>query len=255
MISELLWALIAAQMVMGVFDTIYHHELTERLAWRSSQRRELQLHAVRNWLYAVLFATLGWAEPHGGLAIAAAVILLVEVVITLMDFVEEDLSRKLPASERINHTLLALNYGAILVLLAPVLLDWASRETALRPAYHGVWTGLCTLAAAGTVALGLRDFAAARRSERLVPPPAADLIAPAGGRSIVLVTGATGFIGRRLIEALVAAGHHVVALVRDPAAGQTLPVPLTIVTDLWQIDASTSIDAVVNLAGEPIAAT
>jgi len=34
------------------------------------------------------------------------------VIVTLMDFVEEDLSRKLPASERINHTLLALNYGA-----------------------------------------------------------------------------------------------------------------------------------------------
>ena len=45
-------------------------------------------------------------------------VLAVEVVITLMDFVEEDMSRKLPASERINHTLLAINYGAILILLA-----------------------------------------------------------------------------------------------------------------------------------------
>ena len=51
--------------------------------------------------------------------------LAVEVVITLMDFVEEDMSRKLPASERINHTLLAINYGAILVLLMPVLVGWA----------------------------------------------------------------------------------------------------------------------------------
>ena len=139
---------------MGAFDTLYHHELTERLAWRPSQRRELQLHAVRNWLYAVLFLTLGWLQPHGAFAMLVAVILLVEVVITLMDFVEEDLSRKLPASERINHTLLALNYGAILVLLAPVLLDWFARPAALVASYHGIWTWLATAAAAGVAVFG-----------------------------------------------------------------------------------------------------
>ena len=36
--TSLLWTLIAIQIVMGVFDTFYHHELTERLAWRPSQR-------------------------------------------------------------------------------------------------------------------------------------------------------------------------------------------------------------------------
>ena len=57
-------------------------------------------------------------------------VLVVEVFVTLMDFVEEDMSRKLPASERINHTLLALNYGAILVLLLPILIEWAGRPAA-----------------------------------------------------------------------------------------------------------------------------
>ena len=36
--TPLLWTLIAIQIVMGVFDTFYHHEFTERLAWRPSQR-------------------------------------------------------------------------------------------------------------------------------------------------------------------------------------------------------------------------
>jgi uncharacterized protein len=36
--TSLLWILIAIQIAMGVFDTFYHHELTERLAWRPSQR-------------------------------------------------------------------------------------------------------------------------------------------------------------------------------------------------------------------------
>src|SRR4030081_4001576 len=100
--SSLLWALIAIQIAMGAFDTFYHHELTERLAWRRSQRHELQLHSVRNTLYALLFLTLGWLEVHGIWALLLVAVLVVEVVVTLMDFVEEDMCRKLPASARIN---------------------------------------------------------------------------------------------------------------------------------------------------------
>jgi nucleoside-diphosphate-sugar epimerase len=40
-----------------------------------------------------------------------------------------------------------------------------------------------------------------------------------------LVTGATGFIGARLVERLAAAGHDVVCLVRDPARGRGLVRP------------------------------
>ena len=145
--TSLLWILIAIQIVMGVFDTFYHHELTERLAWRPSQRYELQLHGVRNMLYALLFLVLGWLEVHGILAMLIIAVLVAEIVITLMDFVEEDMSRKLPASERINHTLLAINYGAILVLLLPVLIDWAVQPTGVTSAYTG-WLSLIAAAAA-----------------------------------------------------------------------------------------------------------
>ena len=60
-----LWTLIAIQIAMASFDTIYHHELTERLAWRPSQRHELTLHAARSLIYAALFLVLGFLEPHG----------------------------------------------------------------------------------------------------------------------------------------------------------------------------------------------
>src|SRR5271156_5998201 len=63
--TPLLWSLIAVQIAMGAFDTLYHHELTERLAWRASQRHELQLHSLRNMLYAFLFLVLGWLQVHG----------------------------------------------------------------------------------------------------------------------------------------------------------------------------------------------
>ena len=151
MTSSLLWSLIAIQIAMGAFDTFYHHEMTERLAWRPSQRHELQLHGVRNILYALLFLVLGWLEIHGLAAMVIILVLVAELVITLMDFVEEDMSRKLPASERINHTLLALNYGAILVLLLPVLIGWAAKPIAivLRPEAVGSNTAADHIEAGG----------------------------------------------------------------------------------------------------------
>jgi uncharacterized protein (TIGR01777 family) len=252
MTSPLLWTLIAIQIAMGAFDTFYHHEMTERLAWRPSQRYELQLHGLRNMLYAALFLVLGWLEVHGLLAVAITVVLVAEVVITLMDFVEEDISRKLPASERINHTLLALNYGAILVLLLPVLIEWAGQPTAVTPAFHGVWSVLAAASAVGVGLFGLRDLAASRRLARLNGRTVTGLVAGLPGRQTILVTGATGFVGSRLVAALTDSGHQVIALVRNPAKAEALHAPITLVTSLDQLPDDAKIDAIVNLAGEPI---
>src|SRR5712671_2527369 len=250
--TSLLWTLIAIQIVMGVFDTFYHHELTERLAWRPSQRYELKLHGVRNMMYAFLFLVLGWLEVDGVFAMVIIAVLVAEIVITLMDFVEEDMSRKLPASERINHTLLAINYGAILVLLLPVLFAWAAQPTGIRSAYTGLLSIIAAAAAVGAGLCGLRDFAASRRLGRMSCPPATGLVEKLPGRQTVLVTGATGFIGSRLVAALTGAGHQVIALVRNPAKTELLPPPITLITGLDQLPADAKIDAIVNLAGEPI---
>jgi hypothetical protein len=98
MTSPLLWTLIAVQLALGLFDIIYHHEMMERLAWRASQRRELKLHGARNLAYAVLFLGLGLFELNGFWAMVVISVLAAEVVITLTDFVEEDLSRQLPGA-------------------------------------------------------------------------------------------------------------------------------------------------------------
>jgi hypothetical protein len=250
--TPLLWTLIAIQVGMGAFDTLYHHELTERLAWRGSQRHELTLHSIRNFFYAALFLVLGWLVVYGVLAIMVIAVLAAEIIITLMDFVEEDVSRKLPASERINHTLLALNYGAILVLLLPVLIGWALEPAGVRFVDHGWLSIAATLVAIGVGGFGLRDFAASNRLARLHSTPANGLVTGLGACKTVLITGATGFIGSRLSESLGAAGHQVIALVRSSTKADTLPLPITVVTSLDQLPSDARIDAIVNLAGEPI---
>jgi len=69
----------------------------------------------------------------------------------------------------------------------------------------------------------------------------------------VLVTGATGFIGRALTQRLIEHGDRVIALTRDPLrARRLLGAAPTIVGSLQEIAPSEAIDAVVNLAGAPV---
>lgn len=73
----------------------------------------------------------------------------------------------------------------------------------------------------------------------------------------IVVTGATGFIGRRLVESLLTSGHEVTALTRDTGrAREVLPVPCNVrAWDARTADPSLvrGADAIVHLAGAGIA--
>lgn len=66
----------------------------------------------------------------------------------------------------------------------------------------------------------------------------------------IFVAGATGYIGRRLVPGLLAAGHHVRALVRDPAraAGQLPPECALVPGDVLEPDSLTAALAGVEVA-------
>lgn len=69
----------------------------------------------------------------------------------------------------------------------------------------------------------------------------------------VLVTGATGFIGRKVCRRLLADGDRVIALTRDEArARNILGSQLRVVSSLDAVLAGEHIDVIVNLAGAPI---
>ncbi|TKI03834.1 TIGR01777 family oxidoreductase [Martelella alba] len=70
----------------------------------------------------------------------------------------------------------------------------------------------------------------------------------------ILVTGGTGLIGRHLIARLLALSHEITVLTRDPQrAHQKLGGTITTLSSLSSCAALDGIDAVINLAGEPIA--
>jgi uncharacterized protein (TIGR01777 family) len=73
----------------------------------------------------------------------------------------------------------------------------------------------------------------------------------------VVVTGATGFIGRRLIDRLIDAGHAVTAISRDLERARAL-LPVRCHVEAWDGRSATSellsdVDAVVHLAGAGVA--
>ncbi|USE35652.1 TIGR01777 family oxidoreductase [Endozoicomonas sp. SCSIO W0465] len=69
-----------------------------------------------------------------------------------------------------------------------------------------------------------------------------------------LITGGTGFIGRRLVHRLLNEGHQVVVLSRQPAKDVRLLLSHRVkpVSSLSAVNPSTYFDAVINLAGEGI---
>jgi hypothetical protein len=119
---------------------------TARLGKRA--RAELQLHALRDLIYSVLFSTLPWLAWQGWWAAVLALLLLTEVVLTLWDFVVEDWVRKplggVYPGERIMHGVMGITYGAMLACLGPSLrklVVYAYRVTDVAGA-GSIWVAL-----------------------------------------------------------------------------------------------------------------
>jgi uncharacterized protein (TIGR01777 family) len=99
------------------------------------------------------------------------------------------------------------------------------------------------------MAWSLRNALAVRRLVRAAAAPAA-CPPPAPRAAAVLVTGATGFVGGALVDALRREGRRVIVLARDGRqARASFDVGVQVVESLDAIAPETPVDAIVNLAG------
>jgi len=163
--SVVLW-LMAIQAVIGAFDTIYYHEWRARLPARGKAAApELKLHAGRDFLYAVLFASLPYIAWQGYCVLLLVAVIVAEIILTLWDFVVEIVVRHdlgdVYAGERITHAIMGIIYGAMVGYLIPVMWRWHDAPTGLvlQPAPAPVLLRqLLLLFAAGVLASGLRDL-------------------------------------------------------------------------------------------------
>ena len=183
---------------------------------RATARRELSIHALRALIYSALFIGLSSWAFHGAWALLVLLVFVVEIVLTLWDFVVEDRTRLLPATERVTHTVLAMNGGAFIALLALDTPQWLALPTAIVWQPNGALGVFLAVCGVGVGLSGLRDAFAARALGRQAEGEhRADAVSfGAAGRSF-LVTGATGFIGQRLVRALLQGDQRVTVLTRQ----------------------------------------
>ncbi len=163
-----LW-LLAIQGIIGAFDTLYYHEWKARLPARGRESApELRLHAMRDFLYGVLFATLPSVAWQGRWVVVLVLVLVAEIVLTLWDFVVEIAVRRslgdVYAGERVTHAIMGILYGAMIAYLIPAMIAWGRMPTQLAfdpPAIPELLRWGLVVMAVGVVVSGIRDLYAA----------------------------------------------------------------------------------------------
>lgn len=154
-----IWILMV-QACLGAFDTLYYHEYKLKLPSGDHTADELRLHALRDFLYAIIIGSLAWTTWLGPWAYLLLAMLAAEIVITLLDFVEEDRVRKLPPGERVMHSIMGIVYGAFLAYLLPEAWRWKDLPAGFGVSYHGFPGWVLSLVAAGVFLSGVRDMTA-----------------------------------------------------------------------------------------------
>ena len=149
--------------MLGASDAMYYHEYKLRLPYTPTARKELRLHAIRDFSYCIASGSLAWTTWNGLFLIPPVMIFLFEVWVAMTDFLEEDKTRKLPAGERVMHGVMGIVYGIFLALLFPHALGWTKLASGFGPADYGLISWILTLFAAGVLVSGVRDLVASSK--------------------------------------------------------------------------------------------
>jgi hypothetical protein len=153
--------------LLGAFDTIYYHEYVCRLPVHGSKvAGELRLHALRDFVYGILFLTLPFYKWQGILTVALCLLIVLEISITIWDFNTEAVERiqigGIGNTERGLHLIMAVVYGVFLASLFPQLLTWLPLRSTFTPQDPlPLWIRTTSLLfGIGVLVSGLRDLLA-----------------------------------------------------------------------------------------------
>lgn len=160
--------IMVVQGCLGAFDTIYYHEYVCQLPVHGPKvKGELRLHALRDFVYGLLFLSLPMVKWNGLLTVLLCLLILLEICITIWDFNIEAVERLsiggIANTERGLHLIMAVIYGIFLAHLAPHLWSWFHQPTGFEWQL-GIsnWIRmLCVVMGAGVILSGLRDLLAA----------------------------------------------------------------------------------------------
>ncbi len=150
--------LLIFQGAIGGYDVLWNHEWKEKLPTKPTAALEQKIHGVRELFYAVMFLGLAWFGWNGMWAWVLSGVIVIEIALTAWDFVTEDKTRVLSASERVTHLVLSMTGGAYITLLIPVLLDWSHLPSGLVSVEYGFCSWVLTVFGIGVFAWGIRDL-------------------------------------------------------------------------------------------------
>jgi hypothetical protein len=158
--------LLAILAFLGAADTLYYHEWRAKLpALGVKAKYELRLHALRDFVYAILFAALPWLAWKGWYVVVLCGLFVAEIALTLWDFVVEYWVRKqlggLYQGESVMHGVMGIVYGAMLANIVPTLRMWWREPAGLIIAPAGVSATLrwvMVAMALGVFLSGVRDL-------------------------------------------------------------------------------------------------
>src|SRR5437870_3831201 len=105
---EAVLLLLILQGLLGAFDTLYYHEVRLRLSSVATARKELKLHAVRDFIYAVIFGSLAWINWNGLWAGVLVGLLAAEVFMTVPSATDLLLKSPIAPVERSMHAVMGL---------------------------------------------------------------------------------------------------------------------------------------------------
>lgn len=166
------WLLLGIS-ILGAADTLFFHCLGHSLRSHAPARLELWTHAARGPTYFLLFLFVPNFKPEGAWLWALAVLLAIDLGISVADFSFEKKSRELlgglSTGEYILHSLIAVLYGGFVCSLLYESAGSWNAPTQLSPADENLplWLrGLFVVMALGVFGSGYLDARAARSLAR-----------------------------------------------------------------------------------------